>query len=144
MSVISDFRRVEDLQLYVASRTIYYRAEMWRQLRDNSDWKIVSTWIDEAGPGETSDWPGLWQRVQQEIAQSDGFILYAEWGDFPLKGALVEVGMALALDKPVAVVFDRAGLGDKFRPLGSWINHKSVRLYNTVYEARLGIWQRRN
>ena len=39
--------------IYVASRVS--RAEMWRGYRDEGGVPIVSTWIDEAGDGETDD-----------------------------------------------------------------------------------------
>ena len=60
---------------------------MWRQLR-NSGWRITSSWIDEAGEGETDDFSELWARISREIWRADALVLYAERLDFPLKGAL--------------------------------------------------------
>ena len=111
--------------IYVASRaSIPARAAMWREFRKEGV-RINSTWIDEDGPGETDDFSQLWARIVQEIAASRALVLYAEPGDFPLKGALVEVGMALALGKPVIaclpdVQVDYAG---SMRPVGSWMAH---------------------
>jgi len=98
---------------------------MWRQLRDEG-FNVVSTWIDEAGPGETRNTAELWTRIQREVAASAFLILYVDRPDLPLKGALVEVGMALGLGKPVVVVlaetecWERA---EQYTLLGSWTDH---------------------
>lgn len=81
-----------DPLLYVASRaSLPERPAMWRAMRD-AGWRIVSSWIDEAGEGETASFADLWHRIEDEVRRSDGLILYAERDDFPLKGALIEVG----------------------------------------------------
>lgn len=88
---------------YVASRaSIPERAAMWRRLRADG-LQITSTWIDEAGDGETDDFTRLWVRIVAEIASSHALILYAEKADFPLKGALIEVGIAIGLSLPIYV-----------------------------------------
>ncbi len=109
---------------YVASRaSVPERVEMWKALR-SSGVPIISTWIDEAGPGETTSFSELWERIAGEIRSSWGLVLFAEPGDFPLKGALVEVGLALGMDKRVAIIAPRVKLaGDSLRPIGSWIRH---------------------
>lgn len=128
--------------IYVASRaSVPERSAMWRRLRSEG-WPIVSTWIDESGEGETADFADLWHRIEREIQCCDGLILYAERDDFPLKGALVEVGIALGLGKPIAVVL----AGPPFlhdltaRPIGSWIYHGRVSIFNEVDQA--GKWLR--
>lgn len=88
-------------RIYVASKT--YQAPAWRALRDKAGWPIISTWIDEAGPGETKCHIDLWRRCIDEAKSATGLILYAEDGDL-LKGALLETGAALACGVPVAVV----------------------------------------
>jgi len=122
---------------YVASRaSIPARSAMWRDLRDGYDYHITSTWIDEAGEGETACNTELWQRIENEIRISDGLILYAEPDDFPLKGALVEVGMALGMGKRVMIVAPKVHLEDKsLRPLGSWAMHPLVTFHQTVPQA---------
>src|SRR5690606_1190204 len=114
--------------VYVASRaSIPERSAMWRQLRDDYGWKITSTWIDEAGEGETGDFAELWDRIMREIAASRKLVLYAETADFPLKGALIEAGIALGMGKPVVVCLPGVELeGRTFRPIGSWIKHRHV------------------
>jgi hypothetical protein len=131
-----------DPALYVASRaSVAERPAMWRSLRDEQGWRIVSSWIDEAGEGETDDLCELWTRIDAEIRACAGLILYAEPGDFPLKGALVEAGIALGMGKPVAVVLsDPSVLHPRsFRPLGSWAKHPRCRLCSSLDDARAWI-----
>jgi len=87
---------------------------------------ITSSWIDEDGAGQTGDWEELWERIAAEISDSAVLVLYAESGDFPLKGALVEIGIALGLGLPVIVCLPGVVLTQSFRPVGSWINHPLV------------------
>lgn len=114
--------------IYIASRaSVPERARRWRRLRDEYGWEIVSSWIDEAGEGETVDFTDLWDRVLREIRSSKKLVLYAEPDDFPLKGALIEVGMALALDKPVVVCLPEVLLQKRsMHPVGSWLSHWNV------------------
>lgn len=136
---------MRDPVLYVASRaSVPDRPAMWRKLRDERGWKIVASWIDEAGEGETSDMGELWLRIEREIRQCDGLILYAEPGDFPLKGALVEVGIAIGAGKPIAVVISDMSILEprSLRPLGSWANHPSCRFCESIDQARDWIWGR--
>lgn len=123
--------------LYVASRaSVPARASMWRALREGG-WPIVATWIDEAGEGETENFTELWARIEREICSARGLIVYAEPGDFPLKGAYLEAGIALGAGLPVAVVMPGVELEPRSaRPMGSWIKHPRVRVYATLEEAR--------
>lgn len=124
--------------LYVASRaSLPARPAMWRALRAMG-WRIASTWIDEAGEGQTADFAELWHRIEEEVRSSDGLILFAARDDFPLKGALIEVGMALGMRKPVAVVLDGPPFLESrsLRPVGSWLHHGRCKLFGTVHEAR--------
>lgn len=122
--------------IYVASRaSIPERAAMWRALR-SSGHPIISTWIDEDGPGQTADYAELWQRIANEIASARLLVLYAEPEDFPLKGALTEVGIAIGGSVPVRVVLPGVTMeGRTFRPVGSWIKHPMVTICDTVEEA---------
>lgn len=126
--------------VYVASRASNpERPAMWRELRARG-WPIISTWIDEAGPGETADLGELWQRIEREIRGSRGVVLFAQAEDFPLKGALVEVGMAIGAGLPVAVVLPD-GVEDwrSCRPVGSWVRHPLVQFRATVEGAMAAI-----
>lgn len=124
--------------LYVASRaSAPERPAMWRKYRELG-LPIISTWIDEAGEGETACNRELWQRIEREVTGASALIFYAEPGDFPLKGALVEVGMALAAGIPVRVVIPGVDLQPRsLRPLGSWAMHPLVSFYDSVADAAL-------
>lgn len=118
--------------IYVASRV--HHAQMWKRLR--LEYPIVSTWIDEAGPGETKDFDDLWERIRKEIASARAFVLYAVAQDFPLKGALIEAGMAVALEKPVYVALEGVELEPRsMRPIGSWVLHSLVRRFESLDDA---------
>lgn len=119
--------------VYVASRaSLPARSAMWRQYRD-AGVPIVSTWIDEAGEGETESFAELWDRILLEIKTADRLVLYAEQEDFPLKGAFIEVGAAIALGKPVTICLPGVVLqGATYRPIGSWIAHRLVNREDNV------------
>lgn len=127
------------LKLYVASRaSIPARGAMWRALRAAGA-NIVSSWIDEDGEGQTDCFGELWTRIEAEVRGCDRLVLYAEPDDFPLKGALVEVGMALALGIPVFIVAPLVNLEPgSMRPVGSWSAHPLVRFTPDVNEAVFG------
>ena len=83
--------------IYVASKTAH--ARMWQHHRAIGV-PIISTWIDEAGPGETTDWVDLWRRSIAEAGSAAALVLYRV-GDEVLKGAWAELGAALASGVPV-------------------------------------------
>lgn len=120
---------------YVASRaSIPERSAMWRDLRARGA-NIISSWIDEAGVGETGDFSELWTRIMAEIHHSDGLVLFLHPDDFPLKGALIETGMAIGMGKPVHIYAKGVEMeGITFRPVGSWIKHPSVRFIHDLEE----------
>lgn len=122
--------------IYVASRaSVPERGAMWRALRA-SGVNITSSWIDEDGPGQTADNRELWSRIQDEVGRSQVLIIYVEPDDFPLKGALVEVGMAMARNVPIGVVAPGVELDERsMRPLGSWAAHPRVWFFETVADA---------
>jgi len=122
--------------VYVASRASEpARPAMWRALREQGH-PIISTWIDEAGAGETQSQGELWERIEREVTTAERLVLYAEPDDFPLKGAYVEVGMALAAGVPVYVVIPGVVLSvPTMRPLGSWAAHPAVKFCATVEAA---------
>lgn len=122
--------------VYVASRaSTPERPAMWRALRDAGH-PIIATWIDEAGEGETACNAELWQRIEREVTGAERLVLYVEPQDFPLKGAYVEVGMALAAGVPVKVVAPGVEMQPHtLRPLGSWAKHPLVTFCDTVEAA---------
>ncbi len=122
--------------IYVASRaSVPERGAMWRKFRETGI-LITSSWIDEDGEGQTQDLGELWERITAEIAEADGLVLYAEASDFPLKGAFVEVGIALGMNKPVVVCLPDVELDVRScRPIGSWINHPLVTRVDDIERA---------
>lgn len=91
--------------IYIASKTTH--AERWRALRTDG-LPIVSTWIDEAGLGESASLADLWRRNVLEAANAAALIVYHEPGETP-KGALVEIGAAIACGVPVLWVGPQDG-----------------------------------
>jgi hypothetical protein len=114
-------------RIYAASRaSVPERVAMWQNLRERGVC-IVSTWIDEAEPGATADLGQLWVRIAGEIGTSDRLVLYVQPEDFPLKGALIEVGIALAFEIPIFLVSPGCVFSaPSYRPIGSWIKHPLV------------------
>ena len=109
---------------------------MWRKMRDGAGAPIISTWIDEAGEGETASFAELWERIEREVKSSTRLVFFATEGDPPFKGAFVEVGMALAASVPVVAVIDKIELEPRsFRPLGSWLNHPLVTIEPALSNA---------
>ena len=84
--------------IYVASKTKY--ADEWKQCRDETGYPVSSSWIDEAGEGETLSFADLWQRCIYESANSAATVVIKRENDV-LKGAFSEVGAALSHDKIV-------------------------------------------
>lgn len=83
--------------IYIASKSKH--GPRWREMRA-AGLPITSTWIDESGEGETSDWVDLWDRCIAEASKAGAFIMYQEPGEVQ-KGALVELGAALQAGVPV-------------------------------------------
>lgn len=125
------------LPVYVASRaSVPERSALWRKMRDEEGYLITSTWINEAGDGDTADFGELWERIAKEIQRSSSLLLYAEPDDFPLKGALIEAGMALGMDKRVIVCLPNVDVQPRScRPIGSWINHPLVTRCDDLCDA---------
>lgn len=89
------------MSIYIASKTKH--APVWRALRDNEGVPFNSTWIDEAGPGESASLSDLWTRCITEASTARILIIYREPDDV-LKGAWVEMGAALSFGVPVYAV----------------------------------------
>lgn len=96
--------------IYVASKVKH--VQIWKAYR-KAGYPIVSTWIDEAGAGESQNLSDLWKRCIREASMAGAFVLYRALGrpefgsTFPpdeLKGAWIELGAALASDVPVFAV----------------------------------------
>lgn len=108
--------------IYVASKAAHGPA--WAALRSDG-LPICSTWIDEAGEGETSDWSDLWVRCIEEATNARALIALHVDGE-TWKGAYVEIGAALAAGVPVFVVGN---------PPGSWVHHPLVTRVANIGDA---------
>lgn len=114
--------------IYTASKTKH--AAKWRKLRADGV-NVISTWIDEAESGQTIDFKDLWRRCVTEAAKCDALLLYVENGE-ELKGALVEVGAALAMGTPVFLVGQPGASG-------TWPAHELVHPCETVEQVLTAI-----
>lgn len=87
--------------IYGASKTVH--APLWVTLRDQG-FNIVSSWIDlpRDKTGQQIDHSKLWRDIEADVRRADFLVLYCLPGEL-LKGALVELGMALALGKTAFV-----------------------------------------
>jgi hypothetical protein len=82
-------------------------------------------------------------RIEAEIKQSERLILYVEADDFPLKGALIEAGIALAAGVPIYVFAPGVTIEPRSRrPIGSWMDHPLVTLVTSMEEALAGAARR--
>lgn len=103
-------------RVHVASRSTY--GQIWRSFRERyPEIRVLSTWIDESGPGETDDMADLWTRCIDEARAADYLIALHIEGD-TWKGAFVQIGAALASGAEVILVG---------YPPGSWVAHPNVR-----------------
>lgn len=121
------------MTIYIASKTKH--ADRWRYLRTMGE-PIISTWIDEAGAGESGDLSDLWLRCIREASTCRLLILYREPEDV-LKGGWIEMGAALAHGVPVFAV----GIRDF-----TVANHPGIRHFasmkDAIAEARIFLRER--
>jgi hypothetical protein len=87
--------------IYIASKTKH--AAKWRSLRAKGV-NIISSWIDEAGPGESKNHSESAIRCIRESKSCDAMIVYAEEGD-EMVGAFIELGVALADPDPFRKIY---------------------------------------
>jgi len=124
-------------RIAVASKTRH--APVWRWFRDEAGWPIVSTWIDEAGEGETDCLAELGTRCVRECLTCTGLIVYVREGE-TLRGALSEMGVAVAADRKVALV-DPDGVNMRSH-IGVMARHPNVQRFEGVVAARAWIKRR--
>jgi hypothetical protein len=108
--------------IYIASKTVH--APKWIALR-NQGAPFISTWIFEAGEGQSKSKADLWQRCIREASRAHALIAYREPGEI-FKGAFIEIGAALASGKPVFLV-------GKYEE--TFIHHPLVTSCKTMEEA---------
>lgn len=118
-------------RVYFASKTRH--ADKWLDMikyLNNVGIEVCSTWIHEAGEGQTRDFGDLWHRCIRESSECDFLILYYQEDDKPLKGALIEAGSALSHGRPVLFVGPRDG-----GYLGNVLRNPRIRQFDTMDDA---------
>lgn len=109
-------------KIYVASQVRH--APMWQDWRAKhmNTIEVTSSWIDMVGkvPATKDNAVWIWTLDHYQIMKSDVIVAYAVDGDV-LRGALVEVGIGLALHKQILITGD--GNNNSW---GSWQNHPLV------------------
>lgn len=123
------------MKIYIASKA--YHRPYWRRARDRAGVPIISRWIDVEdkfigtifGDPECLDYTKLWVECVDDVKACDVLVVYVDRdrkheGDVSevLKGALLEVGVALGLGKRVIAV----GSPDHFLSNGTWLNHPNI------------------
>lgn len=110
--------------VYFAGRT--GRREYFRALASKLWIRTSSRWVlNDACEPTPENSAMFWEIDFQDIRRSDWLICQADEG---LRGALVEVGYALANNIPVILVGDCA-------EFGTWQHHKSIRKVSNMDEA---------
>ena len=92
------------LKFYTAGKI--WHAPKFQMLRDTLGLPVQSRWIDLAqdDPIVTDNKRLLWQQCYEDVRDSDFVLLYSEDESEEQRGALVEVGMAYGMGKPVYAV----------------------------------------
>lgn len=92
------------VSFYVAAKV--WHAPKFRHLRDTVGLPVQARWIDlESDSDIVQNRKGdLWQMCLEDIAKSDFVLFYAEDEGEEQRGALVEIGMAYGMGKPVYAI----------------------------------------
>lgn len=110
------------MKIYIASKSIH--RPYWRAFRDLGH-NIISRWIDVEDKYTIDptglDFKELWEWCIKDVQECDVLVCYVEPGEV-LKGALIEVGVALGLGKRVVCV----GSIQDYLNNGTWLNHPRV------------------
>jgi hypothetical protein len=105
-------------RIYIASKAKH--RPRWREFRDLDD-----RFIGVDDPNQI-DYPKHWKECVQDVKDCDVLVMYVETGEV-MKGALIELGMALAQGKEIIVAGD---LGDN----GTWWHHPNVQVSDKSIE----------
>jgi nucleoside 2-deoxyribosyltransferase len=111
------------LKVYIASKIAH--AEQWRNFYSlTPSIHLVSRWPFLIPFIQEDQSKKFWQEDLADIQACDVLVVYAQAGE-KLRGALVEAGMALALNKPVVVIGDHPDYG-------TWSQHPLVSREETI------------
>lgn len=120
------------IRVYPSSKVRH--APMWRRLQQEVPHVFFNArWIKRAESQEEMDsyeLAELWRECQQDVKDADLLLIYAEDGD-QLKGAFVEVGMALAYGVKVMFVTPV----EDWHAFGTWMHGTAVQRASTIEEA---------
>ncbi|MHB8258495.1 MAG: hypothetical protein ACYDHY_18810 [Acidiferrobacterales bacterium] len=122
-------------RVYTAAKTAH--APKWRALRD-AGYRIVASWVDEAGEGQCADYAELAGRCVREVTGKNLGLLYSEPGEV-LKGTLIELGVTLGSGVPVAYIGSGAGFFRVFRRHPLWREYRTIEdaLSSELYQVRV-------
>lgn len=115
-------------RVYMASKM--HHAEKWRALYSHHpEIHVVNAWcfLEPFVDASDANARKFWQDDFDDIARCHAVIVYAEPGE-NLRGALVEAGIGLGLDKTIIVVGDHPDYG-------TWQHHPSVHKSSSIEAA---------
>lgn len=123
------------MKIYVASK--FSRARIWKKLfaewrsQTGLDIEICARWVNEYA-GLVPDHPQFckigWRHDIEDVKNSHLLMIYATT-DEKLRGALVEVGAALAFKKPVIAIGNHPDYG-------TWQHHELVHVVEDFTAAK--------
>lgn len=121
-SDLSPFLGRIPMRIYIASKACH--RPLWREFREAGH-NIISRWIDVpdkySEDPEGLDFTQLWQWCVEDVISCDALVCHVEPGEV-LKGAILEVGVALAHNKRVILLGPRR----EYLNNGTWINHPGI------------------
>ncbi len=120
------------LKVYTAGKL--HDAPLWRALRDEWPEVIFTARWPVCHVGTTPDSPCFakvfWEHDFVDVSEADVVLVYSHSRADQLRGALVEVGMGLALAKEIICVGEHPDFG-------TWQYHRNVHRVSDLAEARL-------
>lgn len=125
---------------YVVSCAKEKYKQMWQRLKKTGA-NITASWITQKNFNAKEQW----QRIPKEIYECDRLVFFI--GSFvedgPFQRQTVEVGMALALNKPVFIVSEFKEKNALAKMIGNWVQHEQVILIhkNHVEKALYGAYK---
>jgi hypothetical protein len=92
------------MKFYVAGKI--WHAAKFQHLRDTVGLPVNSRWIDLSADDDIvlNHKDQLWQICYEDVRDSDFLLLYSEDMSEEQRGALVEIGMAYGMNKPVYAI----------------------------------------
>lgn len=101
---------MKKLKVYISSQ--YTHNKKWKAIAETqTEVELISDWYMS---GEFDDNPNIYDRFLDQIRQVDVLVLFVFPEDPRYVGALLETGMAMALDKHVIIIGDKCP-GDAYK-----------------------------